>query len=177
MNDSRGAALVLAMMAVALLAALGLSLSVLTGTEMRVAANYTGAYEAMAAAETALEFAAHETLGMSDWSAVAAGKTRSAFVDGAPAGSRLLADGSSVDLTALTANLGNLSWQLFAFGALNRLENLSSSAYIVVWAASDPGGHKGILILRADAFGPLGTQRAVQATISRGRILSWKAVR
>jgi Tfp pilus assembly protein PilX len=61
MNNDRGAALVLAMMAVALLAALGLSLSVLTSIEAKVAANYTNAHEMMAAAETALEFAARET--------------------------------------------------------------------------------------------------------------------
>lgn len=177
MNNDRGAALVLAMMTVALLAALGLSLSVLTGVEMRVAANYTHAHEAMAAAETALEFAARETLGISDWDSIEAGSTRSAFVDGAPGGSRTLADGASVDLTALTANLGNPNWRLFAYGALNRLENLQSNAYIVVWAAPDPAGQAGVLVLRADALGPSGTRRAVQATISRWGILSWKEVR
>jgi len=177
MNNNKGAALVLAMMAVALLAALGLSLSVLTGVGMRVAANYTYAHEAMSAAETALEFAVQETFGISDWSGVAAGSTRSAFVDGAPGGSRTLADGSSVDLTALTTSLGNPGWRLFAYGALNRLESLPSNAYIVVWAAPGPPGQDSVLALRADAFGPSGTRRAVQTIISRGGVLSWKDVR
>jgi hypothetical protein len=177
MNNDRGAALVLAMMAVALLAALGLSLSVLTSIEAKVAANYTNAHEIMAAAETALEFAVRETLSISDWSGIVAGSTRSAFVDGAPGGPRTLADGSTVDLTALTVTLGDGSWHLFAYGALGRLENLRSNAYIVVWAASDPPGQHAVLALRADAFGPSGTRRGVQGTISRSGVLSWKEMR
>lgn len=177
MKNDRGVALVLAMMAVALLAALGLSLSVLTSIEAKVAANYTNAHEMMAAAETALEFAVRETLNISDWSAVVAGSTRSAFVDGAPGGPRTLADGSSVDLTALTATLGDDSWRLFAYGTLSRLENLRSNAYIVVWAAPDPPGQHAVLALRADAFGPSGTRRGVQATISRWGVLSWREMR
>jgi len=176
MND-RGAALILSMMAVALLSALALSLSVLTSTETKVAANYTTAHEMMAAAETALEFAVSETLGISDWSGIAAGSTRSAFVDGLPLGPRTLADGSTVDLTALTATLGDDSWHLFAYGALGRLENVRSNAYIVVWAAPNPPGQDAVVALRADALGPSGSRRAAQATISRMGVLSWMEVR
>ncbi len=177
MNKDRGAALVVAMMAVALLAALGLSLSVLTSVEMKVAANYTDAHEMMAAAETALEFAVRETLSIGDWSGIVAGNTRSVFVDGAPGGPRTLADGSTVDLTALTAALDDGSWHLFAYGTLSHLENLRSNAYIVVWAAPYPEGQDAVLALRADAFGSSGTRRAVQATISRWGVLSWNEMR
>ena len=174
MNKDTGAALVLAMMAVALLAALGLSLSVLTSIETRVAANYTSAHEMMAAAETALEFAVRETLRISDWSGIVSGSTTSAFVDGAPGGLRTLADGATVNLTALTTALGDDSWHLFAYGAFDDLENLRSTAYIVVWAASDPPGQEAVLALRADAFGPFGARRTAKAIISRSGVLSWK---
>jgi len=176
-THDRGAALVLAMMGVALLAALGFSLSVLTSVEMRVAANYTHAYEAMAAAETALEFAAQEILGIADWSGVTAGSVRSAFVDGPPGGSRTLADGSTVDLSTLTARLGAKEWRLFAYGMLNGLEDLPSQAYVVVWAAPDPAGRPGMLALRADALGASGTRRAVKAAISRSGIRLWQELR
>ncbi len=176
-THDRGAALVLAIMAVALLAALAFSLSILTSVEMRVAANYTHAYEALAAAETALEFAAHEILGIADWSGVTAGSVRSTFVDGPPGGSRTLADGTTVDLTALTARLGTKEWRLFAYGKLDGLEKLPSHAYIVVWAAPDPAGRPGMLALRADALGASGTRRAVQAAISRSGIRLWQELR
>jgi hypothetical protein len=175
-THDRGAALVLAMMAVGLLAALAFSLSILTSVEMRVAANFTHAYEAMAAAETALEFAAHEILGIADWSSVTAGSVRSTFVDGLPGGSRTLADGTTVDLTVLTARLGK-EWRLFAYGKLDDLEKLPSQAYIVVWAAPDPAGRPGMLALRADALGASGTRKAVQAAISRSGIRLWQELR
>jgi hypothetical protein len=177
MNGNRGVALVLAIMAVGLLATLGFSLSILTGAEMRVAANYGDAHEAMFAAETALEFAIRETLGLADWTGVAAGNIRSTFVDGAPRGPRTLADGLSIDLTALTASLRDRDWRLFAYGALNRLENVPSNAYIVVWVADEPGGPEQRLSLRADGFGAAGARRAVQATVARPGVLSWKEVR
>ena len=177
MNARQGAALILAVMALALLAALGLSLAVLTSIETRVAANYTNAHEAMAAAETALEFAAREILNTTDWTGIVAGSTRSVFVDGSSAGSRTLVDSSSVDLSQLTTNLGDPAWRLFAYGFLNGLENLSSNAYIVIWAGPYPPGQEAILAVRADAFGPFGTRRGVQATISRSGILSWREVR
>jgi hypothetical protein len=177
MKNNKGAALVLAMMAVAFLAALALSLSMLTGVEMRVAANYSDAHEAMSAAETALEFAVREALSITDWSGVAAGNIRSTFADGGPGGLRTRADGSTVDLTALTTDLGDPLWRLFAYGALSRLENVPSNAYIVVWAKPDPVGSQEGLALRADAFGSAGTRRGVQAAVSRRGVLSWKEVR
>jgi hypothetical protein len=173
----RGAALILAMMALALLAALGLSLAVLTSIEARVAANYTNADEAMAASETALEFATREILRTTDWTGIVGGSTRSIFLDGPSAGARTLADGSSVDLSQLTTNLGNPAWHLFAHGFLRDLESVSSNAYIVIWAAGDPPGQEAVLAVRSDAFGPSGTRRGLQATISRSGILSWGEVR
>ena len=173
----RGAALILAIMALALLAALGLSLAVLTGIEARVAANYTNAHAGLAAAETALEFAAREILLVTDWTGIVAGNTKSVLLDGPSAGARTLADDSSVDLSQLTTHLGNPAWHLFAHGFLTDLEPVSSNAYIVIWAAASPPGQDAVLSIRSDAFGPSGARRGVQARISRLGILSWGEVR
>jgi len=175
--NSRGAALILAVMAIALLAALGLSLAVLTGMEMRVAANYALAHEAMSAAETALELAVRDVLGMADWSGVLDGSTRSWFVDGPPGGPRTLSDGAILDLATVTANLGNPEWRPFAYGPLSRFENLPSNAYVVVWTAPELAGQEGVMVMRAEAFGPSGARRAVQASVSRRGVLAWWEVR
>ena len=173
MNGNRGVALVLVMMAVALLSALGLSLSLLANIEMRIAGNYSNGHEAMSAAETGLELTAQELLTIADWSAVASGAVRSTFIDGPPSGSRSLADGTSISLTGLTTALGDSSWQLFAHGA-SSVWNLPASAYVVVWAKSGPSGD---MFLRADAFASNGARRAVQTTVARSRVLSWAELR
>ena len=172
-QESRGVALVLVTMAVALLSALGLALSLLANLEMRIAGNYSHAQEAMSAAETGLELAAHELLTIADWAAVASGDTRSAFVDSPLAGSRTLADGTSISLPGLTSGLGDSSWRLFAYGS-SGVWNLPTSAYVVVWARDGPSG---AMVLRADAFGSNSARRAVRATVTRSRVLSWGELR
>jgi hypothetical protein len=173
MSGSRGAALVLALMALTLLAALGLSLSVLAGVETRIAGNYSQALEARSAAESALEFAVHALQGMADWNAVAAGALTSTFIDGPPESAKPLSDGASLNLVQVTSSLGEPGWHLFAYGPLSALAGPPSTLYIVVWAGPDPSGREGTMVLRADAFGPAGARRAVQATVSRAAVLSW----
>ena len=174
MKIDRGAALVLAIMALALVAALGLSLSVLANIEMRVAANYSQALEMRSAAEAGLELSARELLTVADWPAVASGSVRSAFNDGAP-GTRALPDGASISLPRLTADLGDGAWQPFAYGG-HELWGLPIGAYVVVWVRPDPATG-GAMLLRAEAFGPAGSRRAVQAAVTRSRVLSWVELR
>jgi hypothetical protein len=175
--DDRGAALFLTIIAIALMAAIGMSLSLVANTELRVAANYTYAHETHAAAETALEMAARELVGLSDWAGVLAGTSRSGFVDGAPGGTRLLADGSSIDLTQLTSSLGSLNWRPFAHGQLSTVGISGVDAYVVVWIAPDPVQRTEVFVLRADAFGRAGSRRAVEAVVARWGIVSWKELR
>jgi hypothetical protein len=175
MSGSRGVALVLALMAVTLLAALGLSLSVLTSVEARIAGNYSQAYEARSAAESALEFAVYALQTIPDWDAVAAGAVTSTFVDGPAEGARQLSDGSSVNLTLLTSTLGQPGLRLFAYGPLSELTGRPSILYIIVWVGPDPEGREGTMLLRADAFGPAGMRRAAQARVSHAAVLSWSS--
>ena len=187
MKNQRGAALVIAVMGVCLMAALGASLAVMTGTEARIAANYVHATEAGYAAEAALEIGIQELMAQNDWTALLSGTALSTFTDGAPGGHRRLADGSMLDLGKLASEMtmDSPTWRLFAFGPLSQIqptEDLRSDGYLVVWARSDPAADAASLFLRAEAFGAAGTRRAVEATVRKTeaggvRMLSWREVR
>jgi len=106
--------------------------------------------------------------------------------------------------------LNNPRWQPFAWGALNNLTttgSVSSPFYGIVMVADDPsecdnnplvdGGEPvppcgttsllnpgaGVVSLRAEAFGPFGTHKIIEATVTRTegaagvRMLSWREVR
>lgn len=103
--------------------------------------------------------------------------------------------------------LNNAHWQLYAYGALKDLAPVQRPApcYIVVWLADDSHEDDGdpladgeetgapgrdIVRIRADAFGPMGARRAVEAELSRRclgdvpeacrmriRVQSWHEVR
>jgi hypothetical protein len=195
--------LVIALMSLLVLSALSTSLAVVVNTDLRVAANYAASREAMYAADGALEIAARELLAVGDWNALLSGGVLSAFVDGSPAGSRQLGDGTSVDLGQATSlanseprpwGPNNPVWRLYAFGWLG------PRTYVIVWAGDDPaeddgdplrdGGGvgnpgAGILALRAEAFGVGGAHKVLEATVRREQsdagsnihVLSWQEIR
>jgi len=100
----------------------------------------------------------------------------------------------------------NAHWRLFAYGPLGNLGHFARPApcYLAVWLADDPReddedplsdaeadapGH-GVLRVRAAAYGPLGTRRAIEAELVRGclageeaecpmgiRVQSWRELR
>ena len=186
MSDDRGAALILALMGVFLTAALSASLAILTGTETRIAANYASAKEARYAAEAGLELATLEVMAHPDWNELLGGMAVSALADGPPGGTRVLGDGSILDLDQQTrqARIGNPSSRLFAFGSFNLMGtgDRFSDAYIAVWigthAVRSPGG----MIVRATSFGPSRSRKSVEIILSRSdidgtQVLSWKEIR
>ncbi len=81
--------------------------------------------------------------------------------------------------------LNNPRWQLYAYGPVSDLIDtgtVASPTYIVVWVADDPSETdddpavdgvtednpgRGILSLHAEAFGPSGTRRVIEATVAR----------
>jgi hypothetical protein len=93
----------------------------------------------------------------------------------------------------------NPRWRLFARGPLSAVSpgsGIDAPFHIAVWVADDaaetdgapsqdgadasnPGS--GVIQLRAEAFGPVGSHRAVEATLARSgrgvRILSWRLIR
>lgn len=168
MGEERGAALLLVLMCTTLLMALGGGLVLLTTTEARIASNFKAGMEALYAAEAGVERVLPDLIAASDWDAILDGTARSGFVDGPPSGTRVLADGSTLDLSAATSlercgqsgsctdaeldattverpyGANNPRWQLFAYGAIRdllldgALQSDMSDMYVVVWVADDP---------------------------------------
>lgn len=96
---------------------------------------------------------------------------------------------SEADMNAVTRERpwgpNNPRYRLFAWGPVNDLiptATLNSPYYVAVWIADDPSENddnplmdgvadtnygRGVLALRAEAFGPAGAHRIVEATIAR----------
>ena len=157
--------MLLAMMAMLLMTALGIGLLLTTTTETAIAGAYRTSEAARYAAEAVAERVLADLAAAGDWNLLLAGASRSTFVDGAPGGSRVLPDGSTLTLdqqvniancqqaTACTAAAMNAStsdrpwgannprWQLLAYAPLNALVpggTLDSPFYGIVLVADDP---------------------------------------
>ena len=218
-----GVAMMMAMAAALVTSALGVALILATSSEAVIAANFRDQAAGTYAAEAAVERALDDLAAADNWNAVLSGTVRSTFVDGAPAGTRVLADGSTIDLghvvnmadcgriqpcvdadlDAVTAQRpwgpNNPRWQLYAYGRLKDLlpnESIDSPYYVSVLVGDDPSetdalpledgsaAGSGILVLRAESFGPRGVQKSVEMTVARPaagqpglRVLSWREVR
>jgi hypothetical protein len=206
-HNERGIALVVALMSMLLLTALGVGLIMTTMSETMIATNYRDSSEAMYAADAGVERVMQDLLTIPDWNRILNGQEQSAFVDGAPAGTRTLPDGSIIDLTAATnmINCGKITtcsdaemnawtserpyqennprWRLFAYSPLADIietGTVLSSMYVAVWVGDDPaetddnplvdGGTangRGVLLLRAEAYGPAGTHSIIEVTVAR----------
>ena len=227
-KNEAGMALVIALMAMLLLMALGLTLVLNTATEAAIAGHFRVNQEALYAADAGLERVMDELGSAADWNAMLRGVNRSAFVDGAPSGARTLSDGSTIDLAKATnlLNCGhagsctaaemdastadrpwgvnNPRWSLYAFGLLSTLVStgtINSNMYVAVWVsddqsdndndpttdgddASNPG--RGVITIHAEAFGPAGTHKVLEATVGRPassqpaggiRMIAWREIR
>lgn len=93
---------------------------------------------------------------------------------------------SAADMDAYTTTrpwgANNPRWRLYAYGPAQDLigsTTVNSAMYLVVWVADDPseddgnpdmdgaGTGKGIISLRAEAFGPGGAHRTIESTVAR----------
>lgn len=164
-GGERGVALVIALMAMLLLSALGLSLILTTNTEALIAGNFRSSSEALYAADAAIERTIQDILTVPDWNTMLSGATKSSFIDGAASGIRTLADGTTIDLGEATNMINcaktstcsvsemntstlarpwganNPRYQLYAYGPVNNLVptgTLNSDMYVIVWVADDP---------------------------------------
>jgi hypothetical protein len=216
------------MLATALLAALGGALVLITSSETMIAANFRAAEEAFYAADAILERALADLDQLPDWTSALDGSVRSAFTDGPPAGTRVLADGTTIDLESLThiANCGkpapctqaeraaqtldrpwganNPQWEPYAYGHLSDAAvSIRSPYYVIAFVGDDPSDNdgdplrdgadvagssnpgRGVVSLRAEAFGPRRAHRVIEATVARVRgdpvagpselrVLSWR---
>jgi len=162
-DSDRGIALIVAMLTMMLLSALGLSLTMVTMAEARVAHSYSSGNESFYAADAALERAMNELAQLPDWNRVLDGSVSSSFVDPAVA-SRPWPGGrgrtsteatalvtcartscSATEMDARTAGRpwgpNNPRWRLFVYGPLSAMSQsgaIDSREYIAVWVADDP---------------------------------------
>jgi hypothetical protein len=160
-----GIAMIVALMAMMLMMALGMTLMITTTTESKIANNYNGGTEALYAADSAVERVMDDILTVPDWNQILQGSVRSAFIDGQPTGVRTLPDGTKLDLDKATNvldcgeadgcndadlnvsspdrpwGMNNPRWKLYAYGPMKDMlptDTINSSDYVVVWIADDP---------------------------------------
>jgi len=187
-GDDQGSALVTALLATLLMTALGVGLLMLSETEGSIASNYRTGSETFYAADAAVERVVQDVLLVPRWNDILTGVTRSSFIDDTL--TPVTASGQQLNLTTITAEVqgdsdatspwgaNNPQWRLFAYGPLSDMLNqgsLRSDAYVAVWIADDPSetdnnpssDANGVLTVYAKAFGPNGTERAVELTVAK----------
>ena len=186
--------MVVAIMATLLMMAIGIALILATTTETLISSSFRHTYEARYAADAIVERAIDDLVTVPDWTSVLDGSARAAFVDGAATGTRTLADGSTIDLKQLV-NMANCQkstpctaadinqitadrpwgadnprWTLFAHGSLQDIipggDTIRSPFYVLLLAGNDPAG-TGMLVLRAEAYGPRGSHQVIEVTVAR----------
>ena len=186
----KGAALIIALMAVMLLTALGAAVVMVTNTETSISANYKNSVEALYAADAAVERVVQDLLMVPRWNDILGGSAQSAFVNGSASANVTLPGGGKMKLTNATAQLqaesdaaatwgaNNPQWRLFAWGPINEMlpnSNIDSPMYVAVWIADDPAetdgnpaaDTNGTLTLHAEAYGPAGTRKVIEVTVAR----------
>ena len=209
-----GMAVVIALMAMMLMTALGMSLVLTTSSETMISGNFRAGGEALYAADAILERSMDDLLTIPDWNKLLDGSLQSGFIDGPPSGERTLPDGSKIDLSQVLSfancdkpttcaapdmdayseerpwTVNNPRWQLFAYGNVADLVptgTINSPFYVVVLIGDDPsetddnplgdgGPHvapatsnpgRGVIALRAEAFGPRGAHKVIEMTVAK----------
>jgi len=187
-DEQRGVALFVTILATLLLTALSGALIVLTTTESAISRNHRLGVQLVYAADAGLEWASQALRQTANWNDVLAGghQIRLRLSTSRP----LLAGGFQVDLDLRTTDLQRAAdrgrqsdpdaprWQLFAHGWLYTLldeDPVDPILYVAVWVADDGADGDGdpaldrnaSLHLRAEAFGPSRAKQAVEATLRR----------
>ena len=147
-RGKRGVALVVTLMAMTLISALGMALTLVTMTETAILANYREGTETLYAAEAAVEYVMQEVRRVPDWNRVLEGKAPSALADGPPDGTRPFG-GTILDLARETADVNASAdegvwgadpprWELYVSGWLDEVLTPAtgrSRLYVVAWVA------------------------------------------
>jgi len=194
LKDERGAALIIALLAMMLLTALGAAVVMVGNTETRIAGNYRNSQEALYAADAAVERVVQDLLLIPRWNDILNGTAQSGFVDGNMTSAKALPGGGHVTLccgaNTATGQLqsdtntlnqwgaNNPQWKLFAWGPLSGMlpnDQIDSPMYVAVWIADDPAetdgnpaaDRNGTLTLHAEAVGPGGTRKVIEVTVAR----------
>jgi hypothetical protein len=194
LSGEEGSALIIALMAMMLLTALAGAVIMVSSTETKIASNYATSQEAMYAADAAVERVMQDLLMVPRWNDILSGTSQSAFVDGGMTGSKTLPGGGVITLCCGTDSAtgqlqadsdaadswpgNNPIWRLFAWGPLSSIlpdAEVDSPMYVAVWIGDDPADNdnnpladnNGTLTLRAEAYGPGGARKVIEATVAR----------
>jgi len=189
LQDERGIALIVALMATLLLTALGLALVMVSTTETQIASNFRDSQEALYAADAGVERVVQDLLMVPRWDDILSGSVKSGFID-TTSSPTLPGGGDTINLSDATvalqnetdtANLwgaNNPTWRLYAAGPVADLlptGTIDSWMYVAVWVADDPSeidGNpladvNGVLTLHAEAYGHGGVNKVVEVTVAR----------
>ena len=184
-RDPRGSALLVTMLVAVMVSGLAGALVVVLSTEEAIEANHRRGVGALYAADGLLEGVVAELTALPDWRAALSGSRRSAFSSApllAP-----LADGSTIDLGQETRDLqrefeqvggvgGTSRWRLYAWGWFADLvgePDRGRLVFVAAWVRAGradprPGQDSNErVVVRAAAFGPFRTRRAVEAVVGR----------
>ena len=198
-----GVALLLALLATAVVLAIGLGLVTIASIDTAIAGASRSNAASLEAADSAAERALQDLARLDSWSLALNGSVRSTFALG-PTVVSVPARGL-VDLAAETASLqaasdafarlapNNPVWRLFAWGWLGEATGASTDGlpFAAVWvfddvseADNDPeADSNGRIGLRAVAFGPSGAERAVDLLVAQitdpvgVKVIAWRAMR
>ncbi len=204
-GGEEGVGLLAVLLAVLLLSALGLALTLAAIGDAMASVNVRTSREMLYAADAGIELALPDLQRVLDWDVVLSGAVTSGFTDGPAAGERRLEDGRTIVLDELVnlANCGrrpacdeallaavseerpwgvdNPTWRPFAWGPFSALAGARTPGYLVVMVADDPldgdgdpardargaSAGRGVLLLRAQAFGRGGASRLIEAAVGR----------
>jgi hypothetical protein len=150
-RNDQGSALLVTLLAAVLLMGLAGGLAMAIMTEEAIEANHSRAVAALYAADGMLARAASDVAGRASWQAILHGTVPSVLRIGAAG--RTLADGSSVGLVVVTADLqrrldrergaGAARWRLYAWGWHGELvadSDLDRQILVAAWVRSSVGG-------------------------------------
>jgi len=216
LRNERGMGLLLALVLIVLVSGVAAAVVIVSRTETLVAANFRTAREALFAAEGAVAQTVRDLAATPDWNGVLTAAVPSSFMDGAAIGSRTLPGG---DVVTLCCGSGSLSgevqtradsgrlwgsdtpeWTLFVWGPVADWRPpgvIRSAFYVAAWVSDDPADgdgdpsadNNGVLRIHAQALGPRGARRIVEAVVQRPsigspatpapgvRLVSWREVR
>jgi Tfp pilus assembly protein PilX len=107
-SDERGMALIVALMAMALMSALGMALMLMTQTETMITANYRDSMEGQYVADAGIERVMDDVLTVPDWNTLLAStdgvtsSVTSGFIDATPSSPVTMPDGHTINLASAT---------------------------------------------------------------------------
>lgn len=161
--NSRGVALILAVLVTSVVSALALGLAIIVSASQLAAGNAAEGAALLDAAEAGIELAAYELARQPDWDLVLSGAQVSSMTDGDTLGVRIIPGGGWVSLGGETNQLNcgrpspcgtaqlaaftqdrpwgtnNPVWQPFVYGPMHHLGPFArpTPSYVLVWIADD----------------------------------------